>query len=60
MSKSLIIESVIQIHERQNPNILAELLEVYLSDKERADKSNGGEAAVSGGKAGQVAAAGAA
>jgi chemotaxis protein MotA len=58
VSKSLIIESVMQIYRRQNPHVLEDLLEVYLPDKERAKRANGDGATASNDKAGKSPATG--
>lgn len=34
-NRMLIIESIVQIHDRQNPTVLVELLEAYLPEKQR-------------------------
>jgi chemotaxis protein MotA len=36
VSKSLILESILQIHSGQNPSVLEELLEAYLPENQRA------------------------
>ncbi len=44
-NRLLIIEGIVQIHDRQNPTVLVELLEAYLPEKQRLD---GGGAPESG------------
>jgi len=36
VSMSLILEGILEVHDRQNPNVIEELLEVYLPESERS------------------------
>ncbi len=39
VNMTLVIEGVVQIHSKQNPSVLVELLEVYLPEKQRAKRT---------------------
>jgi chemotaxis protein MotA len=44
-NRMLIMESVAQIHEKQNPTILVEILEAYLPEKQRHHQQEQGRSA---------------
>ena len=40
-NRMLIIEGIVQIHDRQNPTVMVEILEVYLPEKQRLGVEGG-------------------